>query len=689
MTHTHEPPPNTAAEQYRGALITALGRYGHDTSRLHNIQTSPLQEARRAGIPEGHITGAMTLINYPCVSSGQPTAEARHSGLQVGIYNDITVWCSTDPFEFGIEAAAQGIVAFLPKARAELPPNQVEPISSAARLEQRPEDITNLMQALYALGIGDIQPEELNQPNYHDSLLRQGRITHQDIARAYQKLTGVELIDPKRNPPHASVRNKISLATIKAFTIVPHSMQDGYLVLLCKDPTDTYGLVKVEEEIDSDKIRVAVASQSEILHLIQTIYMRQEEETQLTTAGGSDEAPQIHRNGPADPNDPVARRIGSALQEAANNDASDVHFQPTENALIIRERLNGNLITRGQLPLKLAAQAINQLKIMAGMSLDSRLPQDRRLNLPITVQGREVILRLRVSSLPSLHGDSMVLRLLKDVSSLPTLDATHFTPSNLQLISDAIAASNGMILVTGPTGSGKTTLMHTILKELNDPSVKIMTIEDPIEYEQPLMVQTATRQSDDPENSLPFARVLRSQLRQDPDVIFVGEIRDEETANVAVSAAQTGHLLLSTLHTNNAAATISRLLDLQVPSYLIAESLRVVVAQRLVGCPCPECSVEEPLPEEFGYKNATMKRGTGLKDGQKCVMCDGTGDYKVMPIHEVLPVNEEVRSAIAQRDIAGVIAAAQNAGLRSLRQDGLEKVVKHQANLNRVLESTK
>jgi type IV pilus assembly protein PilB len=669
------------ADPYKEPFVHALAQYGHAAAEFLRAGFSPVALARRAGVPEPHITGALQVIAYPVAENAVPEGD---TGLYIGVFHDGNVWAADDPFEPDAEAYAQGLVAFRPLAPG-TPPPAPRPAAEAPLPRARP--LRTIMDALHVLGYGDIQPSELGEANYQERLLQQGRITPEQLARAYARFTGKPYIDPRRDPPHPDVRNLLSLATINSFGIVPHSRQGNTLTVLMKDPTDAFSLTAAEDELQAMDVEVAVASEPDITYLIMTLYTRAHQDAELEReAAGRRRDQDVFTLDTADSTSPVVQRISLAIEEAAANEASDIHFQPERGGLILRERLHGNLLERSVIPAELAPQVINRLKMLAQMSLESQLPQDARIALPVRIQGRETILRMRVSCLPSQHGDSIVMRLLRDAETLPDLRHTGFSAHNLAIIEAAIRASNGMVLVTGPTGSGKTTLMHSILKYLNDPRVKITTIEDPIEYEQLRMVQTEIRRTEDASTSLTFARVLRSQLRQDPDIIFVGEIRDEETAEVSVQAAQTGHLLLSTLHTNSALGTISRMSDLGVPAYLLAESLRVVVAQRLVGRPCPECSVEESVPDAYALTpGATMRRGTGLKNGVPCALCRGTGDYRQIPVHEVLPITDGVRAAIAARDPAGLHLAAQEAGLRGLRHDALEKVAAHQANLASVL----
>lgn len=678
---------------YIPSFLSALAQYGHNTTPLQQPGLSPLALARRQGIPEGHLTGALLTAGYPIAEHPQPTDSApAELGLSIGVCDGESAWAARDPFDTAVEAYINGLAAFAPLA----PPTPLPRATSLANTTTPQRPMRTVLDALLRLGVGGITPEELTMMSFQDVLLETGRITHVDLARAYALLTGIEYIDTQGRPPHPNVRNDISHHIITNFRVIPHSRKDNILTVLVSDPTDPYPIQAIEDETQGNGLQIvaAVTTPQAIDQLVISLYQRSAQEERLAKAADTRRQERSQNTalvGEGDVDSPARDRVITALQEAAANGASDIHLQPERDHLEIRERLYGNLISRGYIPKELTAQTANVVKILAGMDLQVRVPQDSRINLPIKYNGKTQILRLRVSTTPQLHGENIVMRLLQDVTELPALEGSAFSARNLELVKDAMYASNGMILVTGPTGSGKTTLMHTVLRQINDPALKIATIENPIEYEQPGMVQTEIRRSEDPLQDLSFANVLRSTLRQDPDIIFVGEIRDEETAEISMSAAQTGHLLLSTLHTNSAIGTITRLKDLGIPSYLIAENLRLVISQRLVGQPCPDCSVQEPLPQRYvlpDMVNPTMLRGTGERDGDKCPRCGGSGDYKRIAIHEVLAMTPELRQAIIDENPTVIEQVAREQGLISLQHDALRKVVAHQANLRSVLRST-
>lgn len=350
---------------------------------------------------------------------------------------------------------------------------------------------------------------------------------------------------------------------------------------------------------------------------------------------------------------PVIRMVNQMLVRALESRASDVHIEPFENQLKIRYRIDGILHEVESPPKQLKAAVISRLKILAQLNIaERRLPQDGRIK--IRLAGKDV--DMRIATVPTLYGESVVIRLLERSQIFTQLDSLGFPPTLLQQFNDMIAKPHGMILVTGPTGSGKTTTLYGALEKINDPGKKIITIEDPVEYQLSGVNQIQVK----PQIGLTFANGLRSIVRQDPDVIMVGEIRDAETAEIAVQAALTGHLVFSTLHTNDAAGAISRLLEMGVQDYLLASSLLGVLAQRLVRRLCPRCRKEVPfagvdsrdfeLKQQFGNGNAVMWEPGG------CENCSGTGYLGRIGIYELLPATAEICRIVVQRADAGSTA---------------------------------
>jgi type IV pilus assembly protein PilB len=379
---------------------------------------------------------------------------------------------------------------------------------------------------------------------------------------------------------------------------------------------------------------------------------------------------------------PIVRLVNMILSDAAKAGASDVHIEPHESLLHVRQRVDGLLHDVLTIPHHLQEQTISRFRIISGMDIsERRKPQDGRSRLRF--ENRRI--DLRVSTLPTQFGEKVVIRLLSADKALLPLDQLWFAPENLHALQSLLSRPQGMILVTGPTGSGKTTTLYTALNSIKSSTNNIITLEDPIELQLPGVnqMQINTRAG------VTFAGGLRSILRQDPNVILVGEIRDRETADIALEAAQTGHLLLSTLHTNDAPATITRLFDLGIQPFLIAAALMGIVAQRLVRRPCAACAVPQAPSAEMIEQAGGPSRvpaGAQWMAGRGCGRCGGSGLKGRVAIHEVLQINDELRQLISSRAPEHAIRqAARKAGMRTLLEDGIEKAAKGLTTLEEVL----
>jgi type II secretory ATPase GspE/PulE/Tfp pilus assembly ATPase PilB-like protein/ActR/RegA family two-component response regulator len=379
---------------------------------------------------------------------------------------------------------------------------------------------------------------------------------------------------------------------------------------------------------------------------------------------------------------PIVRLVNLILSDAAKAGASDVHVEPHETELHIRQRVDGLLRDVLMIPRHLQDATISRLKIMAGMDIaERRKPQDGRSRLRF--KGRRI--DLRVSTMPMQFGEKVVIRLLNTDKAVPRIDQLGFSSENLRLLKGFLSRPQGMILVTGPTGSGKTSTLYSALASIQSPTNNIITLEDPIE----MQVAGVNQMQVNPRAGVTFASGLRSILRQDPNVILVGEIRDQETADIALGAAQTGHLLLSTLHTNDATATITRLFDLGIQPFLIASSLVGIIAQRLVRRVCPACQVPHPPSEEAIEKAggaARLPANAKWVAGRGCDQCDHSGLKGRLAIHEVLAADDEMRDLIATRAAEHLIKkAARQAGMRTLLEDGIDKAARGLTTLEEVL----
>lgn len=386
-----------------------------------------------------------------------------------------------------------------------------------------------------------------------------------------------------------------------------------------------------------------------------------------------------------DPNQaPIIKFVNSLLSQAVKDRASDIHIEPFEKELVVRFRIDGVLYEIVKPPPKLQASIVSRVKIMAGLNIaEKRIPQDGRIRTRFA--GREI--DLRVSTLPVRHGERVVMRILEK-GTVFSLDGVGMGADTVALFREVISRPHGIVLVTGPTGSGKTTTLYSALAEINAPDLNILTIEDPIEYELRGIGQTQVN----PKIDLTFASALRAHLRQDPDVILVGEIRDKETADNAVQASLTGHLVFSTLHTNDAATAFTRLIDMGVEKFLVTSSLLAVLAQRLVRRLCPQCKVAY-TPSEGELAEAGVERGRfhghTVYKAVGCPACLMTGYKGRTGIYEFLSVADEIRELVLKNVPANLVSRrARELGMRSLRDDGMRVVAEGRTSLDEVMRVT-
>ncbi|HVP64885.1 MAG TPA: type IV-A pilus assembly ATPase PilB [candidate division Zixibacteria bacterium] len=406
----------------------------------------------------------------------------------------------------------------------------------------------------------------------------------------------------------------------------------------------------------------------------------QEEEDELNVVGLEAAAGQA----------PVVRLVNVILTEAVKRKASDIHMEPYETEYRVRFRVDGALQTIMKPPRKMKDAIISRIKIMARLDIsEKRLPQDGRIMLKMMIEGKKKQLDYRVSSLPTLWGEKIVLRLLDKENLRLDMTQLGFEPESLERFTRAIFKPYGMVLVTGPTGSGKTNTLYSAISQLNKPDTNIMTAEDPVEFQLAGVNQVQMKD----QIGLNFAAALRSFLRQDPNIILVGEIRDFETAEIAIKAALTGHLVLSTLHTNGAPETISRLMNMGIEPFLVATSVHLIVAQRLIRRICNGCSEKQDLPPkallDAGYTPAEVKAGVKVMKGRGCAKCNGKGYKGRTALYEVMEIDDELRELI----LVGASAVelkkkAVERGMITLRRSGLIKVAQGITTLEEVARET-
>ncbi|MFU8837661.1 MAG: GspE/PulE family protein [Thiohalomonadaceae bacterium] len=453
------------------------------------------------------------------------------------------------------------------------------------------------------------------------------------------------------------------------------------------DPTDIFAYDELSKILKND-LRLAVVREADLLRTIDLVYRKTEEISSLAEElseelSDSDISIEQMLQG-ADVSDaPVVKLLQSLFEDAVQIGASDIHIEPDEHVLRIRQRIDGVLQEQVMKEKRIAAAVVSRLKLMAGLDIsERRLPQDGRFNIRV----KEHSIDVRVSTMPIQYGESVVMRLLDQSGGSLDLKKIGMPALMLNSFRRHIHKPHGIVLVTGPTGSGKTTTLYGALSELNAPEKKIITVEDPVEYRLPRINQVQVN----PKIGLSFANVLRTALRQDPDVVLVGEIRDQETAEIALRAAITGHLVLSTLHTNDAISTAIRLIDMGIPGYMVATSLQVIIAQRLVRRICDSCIDEyQPTVQEKSWLLAQLdidSESLHFKSGRGCPHCNNTGYRGRVGVFELLELNEAMADALRREDTAGFTRAAHdNPAFHSLAHNALSFAFEGLTTLEEVL----
>jgi len=511
-----------------------------------------------------------------------------------------------------------------------------------------------------------------------------GFVTEADILSTLGAQTGMPAADLSKTNIPPEVLERVSAPIAKVYKIIPVKMEENILYIAMADPLNINVLDDLRFMLECE-VRGMVSNEKDIGEAIAKYYGEKTETVQdvlkdmesgaIEIKGGIDETEEdIHDVATLQElahQVPVVKLLNLVLIQAIKDKASDLHFEPFEDQFKIRYRVDGMLYEMIPPPRHLALAVTSRIKVMAGMDIaERRLAQDGRIEL--NMGGREV--DLRISTLPTLYGESVVIRILDRGSVMLSLDQIGLLEENLKLLRDLIKKPNGIILVTGPTGCGKTTTLYSALKEINSPEDKIITTEDPVEYNLAGIIQVQIR----PHIGLTFSKCLRSILRQDPDKILVGEIRDLETAEMSIQASLTGHLVLSTLHTNDAAGTIARLIDMDIEPFLITSTLEAIIAQRLVRKICSSCKEEYSPDEEelflIGLKPDDVK-GKKFYRGKGCEVCNGIGYKGRTGILEILVINDEIRTLIVNKATAGDIRSkSREKGMSMLREDGLKKI---------------
>jgi general secretion pathway protein E len=520
-----------------------------------------------------------------------------------------------------------------------------------------------------------------------EALVALGAVGQDDVLRALAKQQHLPFVSREELPAPLPIVKNVSPKYLRQYTVCPVSIDGGVLTVAAIDPLNPIVVDDLRQSTGL-AVRFVVSPSDAILEAIDRTYDGASTALQRIVEGVEDETAADGDEDIGHLRDmafeaPVVRLVNLLIENAIAMESSDIHIEPFEDTLRIRYRIDGLLYDQESPPRRLQAAVTSRIKIMAEMNIaERRLPQDGRIR--VTLQGRRV--DIRVSTVPTVHGESIVMRLLDRSSVFLPLERLGFAPETQRTFEALIKRPHGILLVTGPTGSGKTTTLYGALDKINSADRKILTVEDPVEYQLKGVNQIAVK----PKIGLTFANGLRHIVRQDPDVILVGEIRDLETAEISIQAALTGHLVFSTLHTNDAPAAITRLQDMGVEPYLVASVLEGVVAQRLVRRVCAACRVAHTAdPADLEALAIEADPATPLWRGKGCDECRGTGYRGRTGIYELFTITEDVRSLVLRRVSSREIRRhAVEAGMTTLRMDGWLKAREGLTTIEEVLRVT-
>ena len=505
-------------------------------------------------------------------------------------------------------------------------------------------------------------------------LVEKGYVKEDKVLEVVSRQLQIPYIDLKRFQFEPETIKLIPEMTSRRYrAIALKEMPDGALLVGMADATDIFGYDEIAKQVKRPILQ-AVVKESDLVEAIDMVYRRQSQITNLaeelqTELSATDiDLAQLVQSEDVN-NAPVVKLLQSIFEDAVQIGASDIHIEPDESVLRIRQRIDGVLQEHVMKEKRIAPALVSRLKLMSGLNIsERRVPQDGRFN--IRVRGRSIDVRL--STMPIQAGESVVMRLLDQSGNMLDLEQLGMNQHILQRFRANISRPFGMVLVTGPTGSGKTTTLYSALSELNHAAKKVITVEDPVEYRLPRINQVQVN----PRIGLTFASVLRAALRQDPDIVLVGEMRDQETAEIGLRAAMTGHLVLSTLHTNDSISTVNRLLDMGAQGYLVASALRAVVAQRLVRKVCDSCRIPHtPDAQELAMITSLLgaHKQIVFHHGNGCSHCNNTGYHGRIGVFEFLEMDEDLADALRREDAS---AFARNArasrGFRSFAQHAME-----------------
>ncbi|MEK4714448.1 GspE/PulE family protein [Sporosarcina sp. FSL K6-5500] len=513
-----------------------------------------------------------------------------------------------------------------------------------------------------------------------DYLIRENLLTEQQMIEVLEFQLGIPHVHLSQIPIEPEVLKLIPEELAKRAHVMPISRERNKLYVAMADPMDYFAIEEIRLTTGYH-VEPRISSKTDIYRTITKYYdLQQSMEDAMSDVTLQEVANDAELN---DEESPIVRLVNQIIANGVAQNASDIHFDPQENELRIRYRVDGVLRTERAIPKHMQNVIIARVKILGNLNItENRVPQDGRIKTIINFRAIDI----RLSSLPTVYGEKLVMRILDMGNALNSIDKLNFSEPNLALFQKMITTPNGIVLVTGPTGSGKSSTLYAALSTLNTEGVNIITVEDPVEYQMEGVNQIQVRD----EVGLTFASGLRSILRQDPDIVMIGEIRDLETAQIAVRASLTGHLVLSTLHTNSAVESIARLNDMGVEPFLLSSSLVGIVAQRLVRKICRDCGhtytpddATLTIFRQYGIEVTQLRKGAG------CPSCNGTGFKGRIAIHEVLPINREIKNIMmTSMNSNDIKQQMKTDGIQTMMEDGLLKVEKGITTLEEILRVT-
>ncbi len=538
------------------------------------------------------------------------------------------------------------------------------------------------------------------------TLIKLGHVQEDDITQFLSKQYGVPAINLSNLHIDSSIIKLVPSEVCRKYLVLPVSRQGATLTLAMADPTNVFAMDDIKF-MTGYNVEPVVASEMALKEAIEQYYgshsaielkkvmddMQFEEEAALEDPDLEviEEEDEIDVNTLQDSSEeaPVVKLVNIMLTDAVRKGASDIHVEPYEKEFRVRYRIDGILHEQMTPPLKMRDAIISRIKILAKLDIsEKRLPQDGRIKLKMSIDGRKKELDYRVSCLPTLFGEKVVLRLLDQDNLMLDMTKLGFEPGSLEIFNTAISRPWGMVLVTGPTGSGKTNTLYSAIQKLNKPTTNIMTAEDPVEFNMAGINQVQMKEN----IGLNFAAALRSFLRQDPNTILVGEIRDFETAEISIKASLTGHLVLSTLHTNDAPSTINRLMNMGIEPFLVATSVHCIAAQRLIRRVCKECKRVVNIPKqaliEIGLTPEEAETAE-IMEGRGCAVCNGTGNKGRVGLYEVLEITDAVKDLVLTG--ANAIELREKAveeGMITLRRSGIYKILQGISSIEEVVKET-